>query len=125
MLKRLLLLIVGALAAWLWILFVLGYVLGSRQERHTKARLAESLPASTTTGASDLGLIRGRFAIDKLAVRRDDTVGHLAIDVAEVRCELGPVGWGLIDRECKELAVRGTQLEVSTVALFKLERPKH
>jgi hypothetical protein len=119
-------LIVGGatFAAWLVVLTILGLALGSRQERHTTERLGESLQAAVTVGGSDLALVRGRFALDRLSIRRDDVVGHLAIDVHAVRCELAPLGWALVDRDCRELSVRGVRLEVSTAALFTVKRPK-
>ena len=125
MLKRIAIATAGGFAVWLGVLLILGYVLGSRQERGTEERLAESLRATTTIETSDLALIRGRWQFEQLAVRRDDEVGHLALDVAQVRCELGPLGWALVDRDCSELALRGITLEVSSIALFKVPRPKH
>jgi hypothetical protein len=98
--------------------------LGSRQERHTEQRLSEALQALVTIETSDLALIRGSYHFEGLAIRRDDSVGHLAIDVAGVRCELAPLGLALIDHECSELAIRGAQAEVSSLALFKLAHPK-
>src|SRR5262249_52760228 len=73
---------------------------------------------------ADLALVRGRLVLDNFAVRRDDAIGHLTIDVARIRCELLPMGLALVDSECRELAVKGTKLEVSTAALFKIKNPK-
>ena len=87
-------------------------------------RLGESLQATCTIGAIDLALVRGRLELEHLALHRDDVVGHLAIDVAEVRCELRPLGLALVDRGCRELAVRGTRMEVSAAALFQIKNPK-
>lgn len=105
-------------------LLVLGFAIGGCQERKTKERIAESLQAEVTLGGSDLALIRGRWTFDKLAIRHDDALGHLAIDVDRLRCELGVLGWALVDRDCRELAVRGVRMEVSSTALFKAKRPK-
>jgi hypothetical protein len=124
MFKRVALAVAGVLAAWLVLLLVLGFLLGSRQERHTRARLAESLQARVAIAGSDLALIRGRLRLTGLGIQRDDAVGHLSIEVGQVRCELAPLGVALLDRDCRELAVRGVRLEVSTAALFKLQRPK-
>lgn len=117
---------IGGIAVVVWIatLVILGFALSSRQERVTKERLAASLQSTVTLGDIDLALVRGRLVIDKLAIRRDDTVGHLAIDVEGVRCELAPFGLALFDRDCRELAIKNVKLEVSTAALFKLNRPK-
>lgn len=111
-------------AVWLVLLLVLGFALGARQEARTTERLAASLQAQVTAGGSDLALIRGRWTLSQLAIRHDDVLGTLAIDVAGVRCELAPLGWALVDRSCSELAVRGVRMEVSSTALFKVKRPK-
>ncbi|HTL33321.1 MAG TPA: hypothetical protein VL326_09360 [Kofleriaceae bacterium] len=124
MLKRVALVIVGAFALWIITLLILGAVLGGRYARSTEARVGESLQASATVASSELALIRGRLTLQNLAVRRDDAVGHLAIDVTDVRCELAPMGWALVDRDCGELEVRGVRVEVSTAALFKLKKPQ-
>src|SRR5262245_10780131 len=116
--RRLVIVAAGTLAGWLVVIAVLGMVVSGRQERMTVERLAESLQSTVTVAESDLALVRGRFTLDGLAIRRDDPVGHLAIDVAAVRCELAPLGWALIDHDCRELAVRHVRLEVSTAALF-------
>src|SRR6185503_10408086 len=114
----------GVLVGWIVILFFLGFALGSRQERKTTERIAESLQALVTIEDSDLALIRGRWTLDKLAIRHDDVLGKLSIDVAGVRCELGPLGWALVSRDCSELAISGVRMEVSSTALFKVKRPK-
>lgn len=114
----------GVLAGWLVVLLVIGLALSGRQERKTRERLAESLQATVTIADSDLALIRGRWTLDGLALRRADRIGTLALDVAGVRCELAPLGWALVDRSCGELAVRGVRLDVSSIALFRGARPK-
>lgn len=124
MVRRVALISCGILVIWLIVLAVLDRALEDRQARHTTERLGESLQATATVGATDLALIRGRLDFEQLAVHRDDVVGHLAIDVASVRCELGPLGWALIDHACRELSVAGVRLEVSAAALFQLKHPK-
>lgn len=111
-------------AGWLVLLLVLGLALGAWQEARTTERLAESLQAQVTIGDSNLALIRGRWQVAQLAIRHDDLLGKLAIDVAGVRCELAPLGWALVDRDCSELVVRGVRMEVSSTALFKVKRPR-
>jgi hypothetical protein len=113
-----------AFVVWLVVLVVLDFALAGRQARHVEDRFAESLQATAAIGDSNLSLVRGRLVLDNFAIRRDDTIGHLSIDVAEIRCELAPLGWALIDSSCSELAVKGTKLEVSTAALFKIKNPK-
>ena len=124
MLRRALITVVVVLGCWVVALVVLDFVLGSRQQRGTCNRLAEALQATATIQSSDLALIGGRWQFAGLAVRKDDAVGHLAIDVADVRCELPPLGWALLDRDCRELAVRGATLEASSNALFRLHHPR-
>jgi len=108
---------------WLLLLVILGYALSGRQERHTRDRLAESMESKVTLGGIDLALVRGRLSIDKLSIKRDDPIGHMAIDVKGVRCELAPLGLALFDRDCRDLVIDGLSLEVSTAALFKMQRP--
>jgi hypothetical protein len=122
--RRALLVTAGLFAGWLAALVVLSMTLGGRQERQTRERIAESLRATVTIGDSDLALVRGRLTLERLAIRRDDVVGHLAIDVASVRCELAPLGFALVDHGCRELVIEQPRLEVSTAALFKLKTPK-
>jgi hypothetical protein len=124
MIKRVAVVTMGVVIVWLIVLVALGIVLGDRQARGTAERLGESLQADATVGSSELALVRGRLELERVAVKRDDVVGHLALDVAEVRCELGPLGWALFDSTCRELDVRGVRLDVSTAALFKIKNPK-
>lgn len=109
---------------WLAALLVADAALEGRTRRRTAERIAESLQADATIDRGDLALIRGRLDLEDLAVRRDDLVGHLAITIASLRCALPPLGLALADRDCRELTVRGTRLEISTAALFRLPRPK-
>jgi hypothetical protein len=112
------------LVLWVIVLRLLDSTLEARQERHVTERIAEALQAAATVSDTDLALVRGRLEMTGLAVRRDDMVGHLALDVAQIRCELPPLGWALVDSECRELAVTGTRLEVSTTALFGIKSPR-
>lgn len=121
--KRLLIVAVGAFVLWIVALAILGAVVGGRELQKTRERLGQSLQAKVTIATADLALIRGRLTLDSLAIRRDEAVGHLWIDVGNVRCELAPLGGALFDHDCRELAVRGVKVEVSTAALFKLPPP--
>jgi len=115
----------GAVAVvWLGGLFVIDVGLEGRTRSRIADRIAESLQSEATIDRGDLALLRGAIDLEDLAVRRDDLIGHLAITVASLHCELRPLGLALVDRDCRELAVRGTRLEVSTAALWKLKRPK-
>jgi hypothetical protein len=122
--RRIAIIAAAVVAGWLLVLLLLGFALGSRQERRTADRLAESLAAVVTIDSSDLALIRGRWVMNGLVVRHDDAIGKLSLDVAGVRCELGPLGWALVDRQCSELVVTGVRMEVSSTQLFKVKRPK-
>jgi hypothetical protein len=106
----------AAVVLWLAALVVLGNAIATRTRDQISARIADSLQARATIDDGDLALVRGTIDLDNLAVRRDDAIGHLAIGVASIHCELRPLGVALVDRHCR--------LEVSTAALFKLRRPK-
>ncbi|MEO8846959.1 MAG: hypothetical protein ABI591_28725 [Kofleriaceae bacterium] len=112
------------IAVWAIALLVLDVVVTARAATGTAQRIGESLQGAATIGEVDVALIRGRLVLERLAVHRDDVIGHLALDVADVDCELAPLGWALVDRDCSELAVRGVRLEVSTAALFQIKHPK-
>ena len=113
-----------AAVLWLVALVVVGNAIEARTREQISARIADALQARATIDDGELALVRGTFDLDNLAVRRDDAIGHLAVGVASIHCELGPLGVALLDHHCRELALRGTRLEVSTAALFKLRRPK-
>lgn len=112
-------------AVWIVLLFVLGFVLAGRAADKVSARMSETLQAKATIGDRSLGLVFGSFSFEHLSVKRDDVIGQLVLEVGEVDCDLPPLGLALVDRACGELAIRDVQLELSTVALFKMQRPKH
>jgi hypothetical protein len=122
MLRRPVLIVAGAVAAWIVLLVVLGLAYGGRTARGVAARLGESLQGTATFDEADLALVRGGLSLDRLAVRRDDALGRLSLDVAGVGCELPPLGLALADRECRELAIDGVRLEVSALALLRLQK---
>ena len=111
-------------AAWFGALLVIDVALESRTRRGVADRIAESLQADAAIDRGSLALVRGWIDLEDLTVRRDDLIGHMSITIAGLHCELRPLGLALFDRDCRELSVRGTRLEVSTAALFKLKRPK-
>ncbi|HET9623479.1 MAG TPA: hypothetical protein VFP84_19035 [Kofleriaceae bacterium] len=123
-LRRIVVLALALAALWLGALVVLGFALDGRTRRATADRLAESLQGAATIDGGDLALVRGSLALDELRVRRDDVLGKLELHVASVRCDLPPLGGALFDRECRDLVVRGTQLDASSLALFHARRPK-
>ena len=113
--------VVGLLAG---ALVVTDFALEGRTRRSVADRIAESLQADTAIERGSLSLVRGALELEALAVRRDDAIGHLGITVADLHCDLPPLGLALVDRDCRELAITGTRLEVSSAALFKLPHPR-
>lgn len=125
----------AALAAMLGGLVVAGAVFEPATRDQVAARIAESLAGQVAIERTDLALVRGRFELSGLAVRRagepdgaarggDDAAGTLAIDVAAVRCELAPLGLALVDRGCRTLALAGLHVTASSLAVFQLRRPR-
>ncbi len=121
--SRLLKVAVGGIALWLAVLVIAGVIYGGRAGDRVASRLADSLVAEVTLDGANLALIRGHLVLDRLAVRKED-LGHLAIAIETIRCELPPLGIALIDHECRDLIVRGVRLEVSAAAVFQLKHPK-
>lgn len=111
-------------ALWGVAMVVTGALLEARTRGRVADRIAETLQADATIARGDLALVRGWIDLDELVVRRDDLIGHLAIAVAHLHCELPPLGLALLDRDCRELVVRAPRLEVSSAALFQLRRPR-
>jgi hypothetical protein len=116
--------VAAALALVLGALVATGAALEDRTRERIAGRIGESLQADAAIERGSLALVRGRLDLVGLAVHRDDAVGHLAITVDDLRCELPPLGLALVDRSCGELAVRGVRLEVSTAAVFQIHNPK-
>jgi hypothetical protein len=121
--KRAAIVALCVVVGWAVLLLVLDFALAGTEARHVEERVGESLQATAQIGDTELALVRGRLVLERLAVRRDDVVGHLALDVGEVRCELAPIGVALVDHDCRELAIAGMRLEVSAAALFKMQHP--
>ncbi|MDQ3369921.1 MAG: hypothetical protein M3680_31265 [Myxococcota bacterium] len=109
---------------WVVGLVIAGFALSGRTGQHVADRLGATLQATATIEDSDLALLRGMLELEDLALRRDDLIGRLSLDVGRVRCDLPPLGLALVDRTCGELVVRDIRMEVSTAALFGLQRPK-
>lgn len=105
-------------------LVVTGTALEGRTRHRIAERIAEALQADAAIERGDLALVRGRLDLAGLAVHRDDAVGHLAITVDDLRCELPPLGLALVDGDCRELAIAGARFEVSSGALLRLRRPR-
>lgn len=113
----------GVLAVWLAALVVIGVLYGGRAGTRVATRVGESLVAEATIEESNLALIRGYLELDGLKVTKND-LGHLALDVGQIRCELPPLGLALVDHECRDLIVKGVRMDVSAAAVFQLKRPK-
>ncbi len=124
MIRRIAIVVVAAVTLWCVALLVLDATLADRQAETTAARLGESLQATATIGHADLALVRGGLDLHALALHRDDLIGRLAIDVANIHCDLPPLGLALVDGECRMLEVGGVRLSVSSAALFHLKPPK-
>ncbi|HEY1555554.1 MAG TPA: hypothetical protein VGF94_12040 [Kofleriaceae bacterium] len=122
--RRVAMVAAGVVALWLVALVVLDAVLAAREARHVRDRAAEALHATASVGAADLALVRGGLELDQVAAHRDDAVGHLALEVGALTCDLPPLGAALVDGTCRELAVSRVRLEVSTAAMFQLEHPR-
>src|SRR5262245_6681094 len=124
MIRRAALIVAGVIAAWIAVLLVLGATHEERTARGVSERLGDSLQGSATFADADLALVRGDLSLERLVVQRDDAVGKLSLEVAGVSCDLPPLGLALVDRECGELEVSGMRLEVSALALLRLEKAK-
>ena len=124
MIRRVVLIVAGVVAAWLVLLVVLGFTYRGRTARGVAARFGDSLQGTATFGGADLALVRGGLSLERLAVRRDDAIGTLSLEIADVGCDLPPLGLALVDRECGELAIGGMRMEVSALALLRLRKTK-
>jgi len=124
MIRRVVQIVAGVVAAWLVLLVVLGFTHGERAGRQVAERLGGSLHGTATFGGAELSLVRGGLTLERLAVRRTDALGKLSLEIADASCDLPPLGLALIDRECGELAVSGMRLEVSALALLRLEQAR-
>lgn len=124
MIRRVVQIVAGVIACWIILLIALGFAFSGRAGRQVAERFGASMQATATFADSELSLLRGRADVERLEVKRDDAVGKLSLEVADVRCELLPLGLALVDRACSELRIRGMRMEVSTLALFKLRKVK-
>lgn len=108
---------------WLVACVVISYAYGSKMRARLEARLGEPLQATTTMAALDLAMLRGHMDIADLKLLRDKG-GHLAIDVGHVTCELPPLGWALVDDDCRDLVIKTMRVEVSSAGVFQLAQHK-
>jgi hypothetical protein len=124
MLRRVVVIVVGIVAAWVVLLVGLSVAYRERTARGVATRFGDSLQGTAAFRGADLSLVRGGVSLERLTVRRDDTLGKLSLEVADLRCDLPPLGLALVDRECRELTIDGMRLEVSALALLRLKKSK-
>ncbi|MCW5807974.1 MAG: hypothetical protein KIT31_36820 [Deltaproteobacteria bacterium] len=122
--RRVALIVAGVIGLWIAVLVAAGALYAGRAADQVGERLAESIQGTYRVGDSSLALVRGRFALSDLHVGRDDEVGRLSLDVRDVACDLPPLGLAAVMRVCRTLEVSGVDLEVSTIALFQLKKPR-
>jgi hypothetical protein len=124
--RRVVQIVVGVIVAWVVAMAICSHVFEQRTTRAVTERVGEALGGRAELGGGDLALVRGVLELDRLAVRRDDRIGKLSLDVAGVRCDLPPLGLALLDSECRELVITGLRLDAASAALFrpqKIKRP--
>jgi hypothetical protein len=114
---------VALAALWLGGLVIADVALEDRIRQAVADRLADAVQGDSTIARGDLALVRGSLELADLAVRRDDPAGHLVFTMGSFRCDLLPLGLALVEHRCRELAIRGSHLEVSMAALLRLRRP--
>jgi len=122
--KRVAQIALAVVAVWIVALFIAGFAGAGYASRKVIDRVGQTLQATATVGDASLGLVRGHFVAEQLTVVRADMTGQLALRVGQLDCDLAPLGIALVDRTCGELAVRDLTLELSSLALFKMQRPK-
>ncbi len=108
---------------WVGGLTVASLALGERTGERVAQRVHDSLDADVTIQDTDLRLVRGGMTMTGFAARKD-SLGHLAIDIATIECELPPFGAALWDRTCRDLVIDHLRLEVSTLTMFRPRKPK-
>src|SRR5262245_39732295 len=105
MIRRVVQLVAGVIAAWIIVLVVLGYTHGERTARGVADRFGDSVQGTATFADADLSLVRGGLDLRRLAIRREDAIGKLTLEIADVSCDLPPLGLALVDRECRDLLI--------------------
>lgn len=124
MARRVVLFVAVVVAVWLAVLVVLGFTHAARTGRQVADRFGDTLQGASTFRDAELSLVRGALDLEGLAVRREDALGKLSLDIAGVSCDLPPLGLALVDRDCGELAIAGMRLEVSAIALLRPKKGK-
>ena len=113
----------GLIALWIAVLAIVSVFYSGRAGERVATRVADSLGAEVTIADTNLKLVRGGVVMEGFKARKDD-LGHLAIDIASIDCDLPPLGLALFDRVCSDLVIDKVRLEVSTLAVFRFKKPK-
>jgi hypothetical protein len=111
-------------AAYLVLLVVAGWIAGGMVADRVRASLADSLDATVTVGDAQVGLISGTATIEELHLERD-RVDRLELVLHRVEVDVAPMGWVVVDREPRDVRVRGGRLTITgPEALVLPPRPK-
>jgi hypothetical protein len=122
--KRCVVALVALAVVWFGGLLVIDAIYGDRYGQRVVDRLSEAVRGDGTIDESDLALVRGRLELAGVHVAHAEAAGKLTLDVREVHCELAPGGIALFDRDCRTLAIAGIHLETTSLALFRVQKPK-
>ncbi len=101
------------------LLLILGYALAGRAADTVRDRLAQSLDGEARVGAVELGLVRGRIAVDDLVVERHH-LGTLRLAIDHVEVEVAPLGAVVVARTPRRVFVRGAHIAISGAGALDL-----
>lgn len=111
--------VVAVLVGYPLLLVILGYALAGRAADTVRDRLAQSLDGEARVGAVDLGLVRGRIAVDDIVVERHH-LGTLRLAIDHVEIDVAPLGAVVVAREPRRVAVRGAHIAISGAGALDL-----
>jgi len=103
-----------ALVATGWVagLYGMGFVADGWVIDDVEDRLEDSFLADATVASAEVGLVRGRIGLDRVQLIREDG-GHLRMRIDRVDAGIAPAGLALVDRDLRQVRIRGVELEVS------------
>lgn len=108
------------------LLVVLGLTLPGHVGRIIERRLAESLDGQARVGAVELGLVRGTAAVRGVVVERHHLGGTLTLAIDQLEVDVAPLGAVVVDREPRQVRVRGAHLTISGAGALDLpKQPPH
>jgi len=110
--KRYLLVAVGAVAGYLLLLVLVGFVLDGYVQRKVRDRLSDSLQADVEIGEASVSLLRGKVSLRGLKIERNRG-GTILIEVDSVDANIARLGWSMFDNEPRSVAVRGMRITLS------------